>query len=90
MTAPRLELHIDELVLLGFDPSDRVRIATAVERELAALLAGAPPSPALLAAGGAERLDGGSFRHDAGAPARQAGTHIAAAVHGAVQRGPSR
>ena len=31
----RIELVIDELVLIGFDPRDRYRIADALERELA-------------------------------------------------------
>lgn len=33
-----IHLHIDELVLHGFDPADRHRIGDAVQRELHALL----------------------------------------------------
>ncbi len=36
----RVELRIDELVLVGFDPRDRRRIGDAVERALEARLAG--------------------------------------------------
>lgn len=44
----RLELTIDDLVLVGFDPRDRHRIADAIERELATHLvpARSPDDPA--------------------------------------------
>jgi hypothetical protein len=32
----RVEIEVDELVLVGFDPRDRLRVADAVERGLAA------------------------------------------------------
>lgn len=39
MTRPRIELHIEELVLQGFPPgADRYALAQAVERELGRLL----------------------------------------------------
>jgi hypothetical protein len=87
-TRPRIELHIDELVLHGFNPADRRGIGDAVERELARLLAG--PSGVPMTPTGADRVDAGSFVHDAGAPPRQVGAQIAGAVHGAVQHGPAR
>jgi hypothetical protein len=73
-----IELRIDELVLHGFDPRDRIAIAAAVERELASLLAAR--EPAGLRDGDAARLDAGSFElpHDA-APATM-GAEIARAV----------
>jgi hypothetical protein len=42
----RIELHIQELVLHGFAPGDRYRIAEAMERELTRSFAetGAPPA----------------------------------------------
>ena len=38
----RIEFVIDELVLIGFDPRDRHRIADAVEAQLAAHATGVP------------------------------------------------
>ena len=58
---PNVELHIEELVLHGFEPGDRDQIAQAVERELARLLlaeGGLPPSVAQN--GGLFHLDGGA------------------------------
>ena len=55
--AGNIELHIEELVLHGFEPGDRHRIGEAIERELARLFAeqGTPPSLAQGARGCATR-----------------------------------
>jgi hypothetical protein len=39
MSWPQIDLHIDELVLRGFTPSDRFQIAEALQSELTRLLA---------------------------------------------------
>lgn len=74
----KIELHIEELVLHGFDPSDKYAIGDAVQRELARLLAETPPAPSPRVTG---RADGGTFtmeRRDA------AGVQIAESVQRAI------
>jgi hypothetical protein len=83
----KIELHVEQMVLHGFDPRDRVGIAEAVERELARLLRDAPPD-ANARDQSIARVDGGAFRIDA-VRGDAAGEPIARAVHGAVA-GPSR
>lgn len=82
---PAIELHIDELVLHGFNPADRRRIGEAVERELTRLLGEQGPS------GGAgdvqiSRLDGGSITLSPGAGPETVGAEIARSVCGALRR----
>ena len=52
MTPTRIRLHIDELVLHGFAPGDRYRIADALQARLGELLAEDQPDAA-----GAQRVD---------------------------------
>lgn len=81
-----LELRIEELVLHGFTPNDRLRIGHAMQRELARLFReqGVPPS---LAQGRAiERLDGGTLHMAPGAKSRTIGSQIAQAVYGGLIR----
>ena len=75
-----IELHIEELVLHGFDPHQRHVIGDAVHAELARLLAqhGIDASRGIDVA----RLDGGSFTLRPGPHA--AGEGIAASVHSAL------
>lgn len=79
--APGLDLHIDELVLHGFDHVDRWELAAAVERALAHLFAerGAPAS--LNQGGTRASLDGGVFAVPRGAGAQEIGGQIALAVY---------
>jgi hypothetical protein len=74
-------LHVDELVLDGFPPLDRRRVATAVEHELARLLAEQGVPAGLAEPGAADRLDGGSFNLPAGRGAEAVGADIARAVY---------
>ena len=55
MTRHNIELHIEELVLHGFSPSDRYRIAEAIERELVQLFSRQSAPSALL--GGLRRAE---------------------------------
>ncbi|HYW47842.1 MAG TPA: hypothetical protein VE959_33555 [Bryobacteraceae bacterium] len=73
---PPVDLHIEELVLHGFSPGDRLLIGDAIERELARLAwtAGHAGSRSV------GELDVGEFRLERGWKARDAGRHIARAV----------
>jgi hypothetical protein len=83
---PNIELHIEELVLEGFAPHERHRVAAAVEQHLAQLLA-EHGATALLARGGeVARLDGGSFNVAPRAKPESAGEQIARAVYGGFER----
>jgi hypothetical protein len=83
-------LHIDELVLHGFDPRQRHAIADAVQAELARLLADSlsePDAPAALDGDTSHaRVDGGSFNVAPGALPATTGAGLAAALHTAIQR----
>jgi len=74
--APReIEVHIEELVLHGFDPNARWRIGDALETELRALLAESGFPPAWLLS--PQRIDAGVFR-----PVAAADSGIASAICG--------
>ncbi len=82
-TVPRaIELHIDELVLHGFSPADRLRIGSALEGELARLLAEGTLPVALASAGHIESLDAGSFERSPHATPAWIGGQVARAVYG--------
>jgi len=96
-----IQLHIEELLLDGFDARDRHRIADALERELARLfrvsdlkqVSGQWPvvsgqssvSRTRSRREAKESLDGGAVALPIGAPARSTGTQIAGAVHRALR-----
>ncbi len=82
---PAIELHIDELVLHGFNPADRRRIGEAVERELARLL-GEEGIPGGSGDVQISRLDGGSITLAPGARPEAVGAEIARSVHGSLNR----
>jgi hypothetical protein len=79
-------LHIEELVLHGFDPRDRYRIAAAVEAELARLLSEQRIPPSLGRGGGIPHLDGGSFEMEPGSTAKTIGSQVAQALYGGMNR----
>jgi len=79
VTRHSARVRIEELVLHGFAPADRHRIADAVERELARLMSPGLPEfrenpPAL------DRINAGAFSVKAGTKPQAAGTEIARAV----------
>ena len=84
---PRVDLHIEELVLHGFAPGDRYRIAEAVQRELTVLLAqpeatrGRFQRTAKL-----DRLDTGAMTIPDGASTSAIGARIAGAVYRGLMR----
>ena len=81
-----VDLHIEELVLHGFNPGDRYRIGAAVEAELARLFAERAVSPSLARGGEMTTLDGGSFHVAPGAGPEGVGGQVARAVHGGLTR----
>ena len=59
--SPSVELHIEELLLRGFNPHDRLAISDAVERELTRLIVNGGIA-GIGAEAAIERLDGGRFK----------------------------
>ena len=82
----KIDLHIEELVLDGFRPSDRHRIGAAVERELARLLTERGLPARAGARGGPAGLDGGSFEAKPGARPEAVGRQVAGAVYGGLKK----
>ena len=80
-----VELHIEQLMLHGFAPSDRHRIGAAIQQELARLLAEQGISPGLAQGKTIGQLDGGAFEMRAGTPPRVIGAQIAQAIYGGLQ-----
>ncbi len=81
-----IDLHIEELVLEGFRPSDRHRIGAAVERELARLLAERGLPPGFAQGVDMPRLDGGSFVAKPGVRPEVVGRQVAGAVYGGLKK----
>jgi hypothetical protein len=81
MKPKNIELHIEELVLDGFEESSRRAIGEAVERELSRLFNehGIPPS--LENGGKIDSLDGGTFEMTPGLRAGTVGKRVAQAVY---------
>ena len=73
-----VEIHIDRLILDGFDPGDRPVIRSAVKDELARLIREHGP-PARVS--GAGSIDAGTMDITPGAPARQIGIEIARSIY---------
>jgi len=82
-----IELHIEELVLHGFEAKDRHRIAGEVERELARLVGDGQGLRGNIAI---ERLNGGEFRVPAGAKPQAAGKQIAQSVYRSLRQQAGR
>jgi hypothetical protein len=82
--AAGVEVHIDELVLHGFDVADRFPIRDALERELTRLLAERGALSHLSGPMEIERMNGGSFKVSPGGRAAGVGAEVARAVHGAL------
>ena len=81
-----VELHIEELALDGFAPGNRYRIAEAVERELARLLAEEGVTRSLSQSGAGAELNAGAFQMTPDATAQETGAKIAQAVYGGISR----
>jgi hypothetical protein len=86
MSRPRLEVHVERLVLHGLDPGDQAALGPAVERALAAALAGQGLAPELAAGPERGALDAGAVELGR----RPLADDLAQAVAGALSRGGPR
>lgn len=90
MSGPNIELHIEELVLHGFERGDRYSIADAFERELVHLLAGQIAEQGLPSslAHNAEnaRLDAGAIHIAPNSKPGSIGVQIAQTVYGGLTK----
>lgn len=82
--SPAIQLHIDELVLHGFAPADRLQIADAVQAELTRLFAEQGASSALRQGGEAGRLQAEPISVTPAMPAGAIGTQVARSVYGSL------
>jgi hypothetical protein len=76
----RIVLHIDRLVLRGFDPADGDRLAEGLRQELGALLATAETAQAMTVWQSTPRLRAGTVHIDHGAPPVRVGQRIAGVI----------
>lgn len=81
-----IELHIEGLVLHGFNPADRYRIAHAVEQELTKLFGECDMTNAFTRSREIERVDTGVFKAAPSSKPETIGTQIGQAVHGGLNR----
>jgi len=84
--SPRVEVTVDELVLHGFQPSERYAIGDAFQQELERLFAGAGLGPAFRRDAELPRLDAGRVSLSPRAQPASVGTQVARAVHGAMTK----
>lgn len=82
-----VELLIQELVLHGFAPGDRHRIAKAIERELTRLLSYNAIPPSLRQVASVDEIDVVEFAVPFGSDADAIGIKVAQAVYGGLGRG---
>jgi hypothetical protein len=81
-----IELRIEELVLYGFSPADRLRIGAALEGELARLLAEGGLPEGLAGGTQVEAIDAGSFVRGPLATPVSIGGEVAQAVYKGMNR----
>jgi len=86
MMTKNIELHIEELVLHGFAPGDRYRIAEGVEQELTRLLADRGVPQSLTEGGEIASVDGDAFEVAPGSRAGVVGAQVAKAVYRGLRR----
>ncbi len=85
-TPVAVELHIEELVLHGFAPGDRYRIAEAVQGQLTRLFAEHGVLPSMARGGEIAQLDGGAFEVTPGSKPEVLGAQVAQAIYASVTR----
>ncbi len=86
MKPRNIELHIKELVLHGFEPGERYRIADAVRRQLTRSLAETGLPLSLTESTEIARVDGGTFRVVRGTKAEAVGSQVGQAVYAGLRR----
>lgn len=89
MSRPSVAVHIEELVLHGFAPRDRRRIAAAVERELTRLLSEKGIPRSLRKNLAVEQVSGGAFHANGQVKPQTTGTLIARTVYESLRHEPS-
>ena len=85
MRPGNIELHIEELVLHGFDPGDGRRIGSALEAELTRLLTEQGLPPSLARGAEIEHLRGERFEVTPDTAPEEIGGHVARAVYGGLR-----
>ena len=83
-----LHVHIEELILHGFAPGDRARIADAVQSQLTRLFTEGGVPPALANGGAVDRMNAGAFHTATSAPPEATGARIAQTVYGRLGTWP--
>ncbi len=86
MRAKNIELHIEELVLHGFEQGDRYNISEAVERELTQLFVERGVPQSLSKSGEIEHMNGGAFDVARGSKTEFIGTQVAKNIYGGLNR----
>ena len=85
---PQVHLHIEELVLHGTSPHDRLAVADAIQEELVRLFSEQGVPTWARAAADMASLHGAPLPSRLTAPAEKFGANIAASVYGAAPAGP--
>jgi hypothetical protein len=78
---PDVEVHIEELVLQGFAPGERYRIAEAIQHELQRLFTDESLPSCLTESRDISRFDGGSFHVTSGAGLETIGSQLGQAIY---------
>jgi len=86
MNTKHIQLHIDELILHGFAPGDRYRIAESLELELKRLLAEQGTPPLLRENQALTQIDAGSFEVAPNSRPEAVGTQVAYAIYRRLKR----
>lgn len=81
-TQPRVELHIERLILDGLPTINRAQLGVVIQQELSRLMLEGGVSAALVQSGNIAQLDGGAFQVAPGAGTQQIGMQIARALYG--------
>lgn len=81
-----IELHIEELVLNGFEPAHRYAIGEAIERELTRLFTEHDTPPAITHNFETARVDGGPLPINPDSSPEVIGARVARAIYGGLHR----
>jgi hypothetical protein len=79
-------VNIEELILHGFEPSDRYQISESLLRELGRLFAGQSLPTSFCQGAEVAHLDGGELTLAPGVSAEAIGAQVAQAVYGGLKR----
>jgi len=80
-----IHVHINELILSGFEHLNRRQLTEAVRAELTRLITQRGLPPSLNASGYIDRLDGGSFQVKDKAGTDSIGTDLARTLYGRIK-----